>query len=256
MTRLLIPTIAILLLVASTACSQEKRKVKPNINASKEFPGVFHSPSADATPKVFRSVFQLEVVIKRDEQEAQVVYADGTVISSEGLIATVLDAPGTVQEELGGIESVTLLMLNGGSADAQVVAYDSAYGMALVRVDDLELPHLVLSKRSLVARQRVNWHAVYRDGRKTYLYTRPLLIHKSAHSAGGTEDLCEIIDLGSSALSAERSGSALVAHDGSLVALMGRQEHWNVTPKSQLPRKKLAWAVPAQVIAVKLAELE
>lgn len=256
MKKLIHPTVAFLLIAASSAMSQEKQKINPNINASQEYSGVFHSPSADATPKVFRSIFQLEVVIKRGEEDARIVYADGTVVSRDGLIATVLDAPGSVQDELGGIESATLLMLDGGAADARVVAYDTAYGMAILRTENLDLPHLPLSERTLVANRRVDWHVVYRDGRKTYLYTRPLLIHKSAHTEGGTDDLCEIIDAGSSALSPERSGSALVAHDGSLVALMGRQEHWNVTPKNQRPRKKLAWAVPAQVISRELAEIE
>ena len=71
MTRPIISTIAILLLFAPNAYSREKPK--PNINASKEFPGVFHSPSADATPAVFRSVLQLEVAIKRGDSEARVV---------------------------------------------------------------------------------------------------------------------------------------------------------------------------------------
>ena len=248
MTRTIIPTIAMLLLLAPSAFSQPN-KPKPNINASKEFPGVFHSPSADATPKVFRSIFQLEIVIKRGEEEAQVMYADGTAVSADGLIATVLDEPGTVQDEQGGIESAAVLMLNGSSASARVVAYDPAHGVAILRVEDLELPPLTLSKKSLVAKQRVSWHAVYKAGRRTFLYTRPLRIHKSAHTVGGTDDLCEIIDVGTSALSAERSGSALVSHDGNLVALMGRLKHWNVTPKNQQPRKKLAWAVPAHVIA-------
>ena len=225
------------------------KKPSPDVNASREYPGVFHSPSADEMPRVFRSVFQLEVVIKRGEQDAQVIYADGTVIASDGLIATVLDEPDTNQEALGGIESATLLMLDGNSAAAKVLAYDPAYGVAILRVEGLDLPHLTLSRKSLAARQRVSWHAVYKDGRRTFLYTRPVRIHKPAHTVGKTEDLCEIVDTGSSALSAERSGSALVTHDGSLVALMGRQKHWNVTPRNEQPRKKLAWAVPAHVIA-------
>lgn len=221
----------------------------PNINASKEFPDVFHSPSADATPKVFRSVLQLEVVIKRGDEEAQVEYADGTVVSSDGLIATVLDEPGANQDKLGGIQSATILMLDGSSAAAKVVVYDPAHGVAILRVEDLERPYLTLSTKNLVANQRVSWHAVYKNGRRTYLYTRPLHIRKSDHTVGEMTDLCQIIDVGSSALSAERSGSALVSHDGSLVALMGRQRHWDVTPKNSRPRKKLAWAVPAKVIA-------
>lgn len=40
-----------------------------------------------------------------------------------------------------------------------------------------------------------------------------------------------------------------VALDGTLLGIMGYHKHWNVTPKNSPPRKKLAWAVPAQVIA-------
>jgi len=29
---------------------------------------------------------------------------------------------------------------------------------------------------------------------------------------------------------------------------MGRQKHWNVSPKNVLPRKKVAWAVPANAL--------
>ncbi len=80
-------------------------------------------------------------------------------------------------------------------------------------------------------------------------------MHKSAHTVGATKDLCEVIDKGSSVLSAERSGSALVAHNGSLVALMGRQKHCNVSPQGTLPRTKTAWAVPASVIAKMLEQI-
>jgi hypothetical protein len=155
-----------------------------------------------------------------------------------------------------GIESADVLMLDGSSVAAEVVSYDPAFGVAILRVKDLDLPPLSLSQKSLVAKQRVSWHAVYKDGRKTYLYTRPLHIHKAAHTVGKTTDLCQIIDNGTSALSAERSGSALVSHDRSLVALMGRQKHWEVTPKNSSPRKKLAWAVPASVIAKMLEEIK
>jgi hypothetical protein len=256
MTRPIILTIAILLLLAPDAFSQGKKKPNPNINESKEFANVFHSPSADKTPKVFRSVIQLELVIKRGDNDAQVQYVDGTVVSSDGLIATVFDEPGANKSDLGGIESASLLMLDGSGVAAKVVAYDSAYGVAILRVADLKLPHLTLSKKSLVAKQRLNWHAVYKNGRRTFLYTRPLQIHKSAHMVGETEDLCQVIDPGTSALSEERSGSALLAHDGSLVALMGWQKHWNVTPKNSPPRKKLAWVVPAQVVAKMLAGIK
>lgn len=231
----------------STRKGSHVRKPGANINASKEFAGVFHSPSSDATPDVFRSIFQLEVVINQGEEGPQVIYADGTVISADGLIATVIAEP-RADLDLLTIEAATLMTLDGNSVAARILGFDRAHGIAIVRVEELDLPHLRLSSRKLVANQRLNWHAVYRDGRKTYLYTRPVRIHKSAHTVGNTDDLCEIADFGTSALSAERSGSALVAHDGSLVALMGRQKHWHVTPKSEQPRKKLAWAVPAHVI--------
>ncbi len=234
--------------------SSPTKITKSKINESKEYPGVFYSPSAPNTPNVFRSVFQLEVVIKRGENEAQVEYADGVVVSSSGLIATVLDEPGTNQSEMGGVDSVDVLMLDGSSVATELVSYSPAYGVAILRVKDLNLRPLALSQKSLVANQRATWHAVYKDGRKTFLYTRPLQIHKSTHTVGETTDLCQIIDNGTSALSAERSGSALVSHDGSLVALMGRQKHWKVTPKNSPPRKKFAWAVPAHVIATLIEE--
>ena len=249
MVRLFVCPIAILLLLVPDANSQEKRRTVPDINASKEFPNVFHSPSANSTPKVFRSVIPIEVVVKHGDKEASVQYADGTVVSADGLIAVVIGEPGKNQSEQGGIESATLLMLDGSSAEAKVVAFDSANGLGILRVDGLNLPHLRLSTKRLVAKQRVSWHAVFKYGRRTFLYTRPLHIHKAAHTVGETSDLCQIIDNANSSLSAERSGSALVAHDGSLVALMGRQKHWEITPKNQSPRKKLAWAIPAAVIA-------
>lgn len=232
----------------SSRQSPPVRKPIPDINASTEYAEVFHSPSSDVTPEVFRSIFQLEIVTRRAEENRQVIYADGCVVSADGLIATVVAEPGTGPDTLE-IEAATLMTLDGRSVAARILSYDPGYGVAIVRVEDLDLPHLRLSTNKLVANQRLSWHVVYRDGRRTYLYSRPVRIHRSAHTVGATEDLCEIVDTGTSALSAERSGSALVAHDGSLVAIMGRQEHWNVTPRNEHPRKKLAWAVPAHVIA-------
>jgi hypothetical protein len=57
MTRLIALTTAVLFLTVSFAVSQEKAKskpkTKPNINESKEYDNVFHSPSADSTPFFF-----------------------------------------------------------------------------------------------------------------------------------------------------------------------------------------------------------
>ena len=229
------------------------QSTSPDINSSLEFPGVFHSPSADATPDVFRSIIQLEVVVRFGDEEAQVLYADGTVVSADGILVTALDTPDTKLKKLI-IESASLLMLDGRIAPAEVLSYDPAYGVAILRVKQLKLPHLTLSKKSLAAKQRLTWHTVFTDGQRTFLYTRPLRIHKSVHRVGGTMDLCQVIDQGTSALSAEKSGSALVAYDGTLVALMGRQPRWDLPPKNVQPRTKLAWAVPAQVISRIIAE--
>lgn len=238
------------LLCLCPAYSKEKRKTRPNINKSKEYANVYHSPSAEATPKVFRSVLQMEVVVKKGDSEAKVLYANGTVVSKDGLIVSVLAQPGAENDESGGIVSAALLFLDGKSAPVKLVAYEPAYGLAIFRAKGLDLPPLPLSKAPLVANRLVNWHTVFKiGGKRTFLYTRPLRIDKTAYAIGETKDLCRIIDRRSSSLSAARSGSALVALDGTLVAVMGRLKHWHVTPKNSPRRLKLAWAVPASVIA-------
>lgn len=241
MTQPLSLTAATLLLCASPAFSQ--------VNESREFPNVIHSPAAKSTPTWVRSVLQMEVVVKRGEAEPKVQYVNGTVVSKEGLVVSVLNQPGANENEAGGIQSASVLTLDGGGAPAEFVSYDPAYGVGLFRVKGLDVRPIALSKTPLVANRRLTWHTIYRDGRKTILYTRPLRTHKSKHAIGSTEDLCSVIDRGTSALSAERTGSALVALDGTLVGLMGWQKHWNVTPKNIVPRTKTAWAVPASVIA-------
>lgn len=233
-------------LLAAPALAQ---KFTPNINESKEFKNVFHSPSADSTPPPFRSVLPMEIVLKRGDDDAQVIYADGTVVSEGGVIVTVIDKPNSCEEPNGGIVAASLLMLDGSGASADLVAYEAEYGLAIFRAKGIKLPVLRLSPAPIVANRRLDWYAVFRDGRKTFLYSRPLRVHKASFEVGGTDDLCQIIDLASSSLNADRSGSALLALDGTLVALMGRQEHWNVTPKNQQPRTKTAWGVPAAVIA-------
>lgn len=250
MLRLIALTAALSLLSASPAVvAKEKRKRKPNINASKEYPNVYHSPSAVSTPKVFRSVLQMEIVVKQGDADARVVYANGTVVSKDGLLVSVVAEPGTKSDESGGIQSASVLFLDSRSAAAKLVSYAPAYGVAIFRVKGLDLPPLKLAKSSLVAKRHVNWHTVFKNGRKTFLYTRPLRIDTPAYELGGTKDLCRIIDPGSTSLTAERSGSAVVGLDGSLLAVMGRQKHWHKTPKNAPPRKKLAWAVPATVIS-------
>lgn len=241
-----------LLLLASPVISQERPR--PDINESTEFPNVFLSPSADQHPRVFGAIFQMEVVVQRGDADAEIVYANGTVVSDDGLIVSVIDEPNSSQDESGGIQSAALLTLAGGGVPASLVAYEPAYGLAIFRVTGLDLRPLVLSQSPPVANRRVNWHAVFKNGRKTYLYSRPLRLHQSSYQLAGTEDLIEIIDAGSSSLNADRSGSALVADDGTLVGIMGRLEHWNVTPASSPPRLKLAWAVPAHVIERLLEE--
>ena len=246
MSRLITLTAVSLLFCVSPAFSQ--------VNESKEFPNVFHSPAADSTPQWFRPVLQMEVVVKKGDADAQIQYANGTVVSKDGLIVSVLDEPGANQKKSGGVESASILMLDGSSAPAAFVAYEPAYGVAIFRVKGLELRPLTLSKAPLVAKRRLNWHTVYRRGRKTFLYTRPLQVHKAKHQMKKTEDLCEVVCTGVSGLSPDRTGSALVALDGTLLGIMGWHKHWNITPKNSPPRKKLAWAVPAHVIARLLKE--
>lgn len=252
MTRFIALTTTILFLTASFAVSQEKAKpkTKPNINESKEYPNVIHSPSANSTPKVFRSVLQMELVVKKGDRDAEVVYANGTVVTKDGLIISVVDAPGTNDDENGGIESATALKLDGSSAAAKLVSYEADYGVAIFKTEGLELRPLSLSTARPVAERRVSWHAVYKNGRRTVLYSRPLRVYKSTHQVADVEDLCLIIDRdASSALGPERSGSALISLDGKLLGLMGRLKHWDVSPKNAAPRTKTAWAVPAHVIA-------
>ena len=246
MTRLITFTAAFLLFCVSPAFSQ--------VNKSKEFPNVFHSPAADSTPSWVRSVLQMEVVVKKGESDAQIQYANGTVVSKDGLIVSVLDEPGANQNKSGGIQSASILMLDGSGAPAEFVAYEPAYGVAIFRVKGLEVRPWALSKAPLVAKRRLKWHTIYRRGRRTYLYTRPLSVHKAKHQMAKTKDLCEVTCTGVSALSADRTGSALVALDGTLVGIMGWHKHWNITPKNSPPRKKLVWAVPARVIARLLKE--
>lgn len=241
--------LATVLLGTSVAGAADKPKVVPNINESTEFPSVYHSPSADSTPPMFRSIFQMEIVVKRGDREPQVVYANGVVVSRDGLIVSVMDAPKSTTESNGGITSASILTLDGGGAAAELVRYDAVYGVAVFKVKGLDAPALRLSQSPLVANRRTTWCAVFRDGRKTFLYRRPLQVHTAAHAVGDTSDLCEFIDHGSSSLNADRSGSALIALDGTVLALMGRMPHWNVSPKNVKPRTKVAWAVPAAVIA-------
>lgn len=248
MARLIALTTTFVLICVSSAFSQ--------INESKEFRNVFHSPAADSTPSWVRSVLQMEVVVKKGDSDAQIQYANGTVVSRDGLIVSVLDEPGTNQEEFGGIESASILLLNGSGAPAEFVAYEPAYGVAVFRTKGLDLRPLALSTAPPVANRRANWHTVYKQGRKTYLYTRPLRVHKAKHQMADTEDLCQMIDTGTSSLNADRSGSALIALDGTLLGIMGWHKHWNVSPKNQSPRTKTAWAVPADVIARLLEKAE
>lgn len=240
-------TTAILLVSATLVTAQSKTKFKANVSQSKEFPNVTISPAAETAPKVFRSVLQMELIVRDGKDEAAVVYTNGTVVEG-GLIVSVIAGPGEVKSPTGGVEEAVILMLDGSSTVATLVAFDPAYGVAVFRADGLDVPALKLSKSKAVANRRLSWHAVYRQGKNTILYTRPLRISKAAHEVWGTKDLCEVIDLGTSALTADRSGSPLLALDGSLVGLMGRQKHWNVSPKNVLPRKKVAWAVPANAL--------
>ena len=247
MTKIL--TLILCLTMTSNAVNaQKKSKPHPDINESKEYPNVIHSPSAESTPPVFRSVLQMEIVVREGADEPAIRYADGVVVAKDGLLACVVDAADS-KLTAENIEGADVLLLDKTAVAADLVAWDAAHGLALFRAKDLNHPALELSKRTLVAKRRLTWHCVYRSGRRTILYSRPLQVHKSKFAVGKTEDLCAVIDYGTSALTAERSGSALLSLDGQLVALMGRQPHWNVAPKSVRPRTKTAIAVPASVVA-------
>lgn len=228
--------------------------VYSQVNESKEFPDVYHSPAADSTPPWYRSVLQMEVVVKKGDEDAQIQYANGTVVSKDGLLVSVLDAPDASNDGESGIQSAAVLLLDGSSAPVELVKYEPTYGVAVFRAKGLDVRPIRLSKAPPVAKRQINWHTVYRRGPKTYLYTRPLEVHKATYQVGGAEDLCEVTCKGVSGLSSDRTGSALVALDGTLLGIMGYQKSWNVTPKNAGPRQKFAWAVPANVLERLLEE--
>ncbi len=94
MTRTLALALAAVCLFAmsSMVAAQKKARPNPNINVSKEYPNVIHSPSAESTPPVFRSVLQMEIVVKEGDAEPAIRYADGVVVRKDGLMACVLDS--------------------------------------------------------------------------------------------------------------------------------------------------------------------
>jgi len=237
--------VSLCLLWSPAAVGQQKPY--PDINESKEYSNVIHSPSAESTPPVFRSVLQLEIAVEEENGEAAIRYANGVVVGSKKWIVCVLDQPNS-NLSVERIQSADILMLDGTSVSVKVDRVDAAHGLAVFRAAGLDAPALEISDRAPVAKRRLNWHAVYHQGQKTVLYSRPLQIHKARLTIGETDTLCEVIDHESSALSAERSGSALLSLDGRLVAVMGRQPYWNVSPRSVRPRTKVSWAVPAKVI--------
>lgn len=246
------PTLVALCLTFLTGTAEAQSRRAPDINESKEFPGVYHSPSAESTPAVFRSVLQMEIAVRTGDAEAEVRYANGTVVSQDGLIVSLFDAPASklTKED---VLSATILLLGGGAAEASLVKFDADHGMGLFRAEHLELPSLDLSKTPVIPKRRLSWHAVFREGPRTFLYSRPLQVHHGKVTLDQIDDLCSVIDRGHSSLNADRSGSPLLSLDGRLVAIMGRQAHWKVSPKNMHPRTKTAWAVPAHVVAALIA---
>lgn len=239
---------ALCLFALSTFCMT----VQAEVNETKEYPNAYHSPAAEKIAPVFHSVVQMELVVKKGDADASVQYVNGVVLNRDGLIASVVNTPGEGTPETGGIEAATILMLDGSGAKAELVRYSSDHGVALFQAPGLDVRPIALAETPLVGGRRVLWHTVFKEGRKTYLYTRALKVYKASHTVGSADDLCLIIDHESSSLTAERSGSALVGPDGTLLGLMGYQPHWNLT-KNQSPRTKTAWAVPAAVIAELIA---
>ncbi len=247
----MIRTTSVLIAVAFTSTyAFGDQQVTPNINKSTEFDGVYHSPSAKHAPVAFRSVYQMEIVVETGQPDTQLVYANGTVVSNDGLVLSVMSVPGVDVT----ITSASVLFLDGRSATAQLVAQVSAYGVAVFRVQHPELRPLPISTTPFVGNRRATWHTVFREGRKTFLYRRPLRLHESGFQ--NNDELCRLIDHDSSSLTAERSGSAIIALNGTLLAVMGRQKHWNVTPKNGSPQTKTAWAVPASAIRKILATID
>ena len=121
-------TIALMSCV-STAFSQ--------LSVSKEYANVIRSPAAKSTPKIFRSVLQMEVVIRQGEADAEIIDANGTAVSKDGLLVSVIAEPGENQDENGGIESATVLNLDGSGVAASLVSYAPEYGVAVFRANGL-----------------------------------------------------------------------------------------------------------------------
>ena len=146
---------------ATLISAQSKSKFKANVSQSKEFPNVTISPAAETAPKVFRSVLQMELIVRGGKDEAAVIYTNGTAVE-DGLIVSVIAGPGEVKSPTGGVEEAVILMLDGSSTAATLVAFDPGYGVAVFRADGLDVPPLKLSKSKAVANRRLSWHAVYR----------------------------------------------------------------------------------------------
>lgn len=197
------------------------------------------------------AIVWIEAIIEERQsdggQEPEAIYMFGTIVSPDGLIATVLEKGQAREDVFEQFRTATV----GHNRKGRLVAYQPEYGIALLKVDATGLPFLALASDPIAANRRLGIHVIGGHGPSFAPKAWAAHVFQTNHRIGETEGFFTIVASG--ALHGLHVGAALVSANGQLQGMIGRQTLPLELPgpdgSEHDPNRPKFWAIPANVIA-------
>lgn len=203
----------------------------------------------------------IEAIIERKGKNGQIDaearYMNGTIVSSDGLIAFWLGHGSTMADAVKFLRKITV-QVGDTSHTGKLFAYDSQTGAAIIRIDAVGLPFVPISEDPIATNRRLTVHARFAGGEKPMPVTLPVSVIASRFKLGDHDGFFAVTEASQNSISSEYAGAPIVTASGQLQGILAENERILFGPaiKPEDPQPRRAAAIPASVIRKLLKQTE
>lgn len=199
------------------------------------------------------SAVWIEAIIERTGKKGQIDaearYLNGTIVSSDGLIAVWLGHGSTMANAAKFLRKITV-RIGETSHAGKLHAYDPQTGAAIIRIEAIGLPFLAISEDPVATNRRLTVHARFSGEDGPMPATVPVWVIASRFKLGDSDGFFAVTEANQSSIIAEYAGAPIVTASGELQGILTENEKILFGPavSPEDPKLRRAAAIPASVI--------
>ena len=186
---------------------------------------------------------------KNGQIDAEARYMNGTIVSSDGLIAVWLGHGSTMADAVKFLRKITVRTAE-TSHTGKLISYDAQTGAAIIRIDSAGLPFLPISDDPIATNRRLTVHARSFGEENPLQVVLPVWVIASRFKVGDHDGFFAVTEASQNSISEEYAGAPIVTSSGQLQGILAENEGVlygpTITPEDPKPRR--AAAIPASVI--------